>query len=113
MSRVFAFVAAIAAAVGMFGFAPGAAQAHGDVVPFAPGYRSGTIVVVTHERRLYFTLGNGTAVSYPVGVGRAGQQWSGTSAINGKYIQPAWEPPPDIRRENPRLPLMIPGGSPH
>src|SRR5579871_967700 len=112
MRKFLAFVAAIAAVIAMFGLAP-RAQAHGDVVAFGAGYRSGTIVVVTHERRLYFTLGNGTAVSYPVGVGRAGQQWSGTSAINGKYIQPAWEPPPDIRRENPRLPLMIPGGSPH
>ena len=110
MRKVFAFAAAIAAAVAMSG---GAAQAHGDVVPFAAGYRPGTIVVVTRERRLYFTLGNGSAVAYPVGVGRAGMQWSGTSTIDGKYIQPAWEPPPDILRENPKLPLMIPGGSPH
>jgi len=113
MRKVFAFAAALAAAVAVFGLAPGAAQAHGDMVPFSAGYRPGTIVVMTRERRLYFTLGNGSAISYPVGVGRAGMQWSGTSAIDGKYIQPAWEPPADIRRENPKLPPMIPGGSPH
>ena len=113
MRKGFAFAAVLAAAVAMFGLAPGSAQAHGDMVAFGAGYRAGTIVVVTHERRLYFTLGNGSAVSYPVGVGRAGQQWAGTSAINAKYIEPAWEPPPDIRRENPKLPLVIPGGSPH
>src|SRR5580704_6871789 len=111
MRKRFGFAAVVAAA--RFGLAPGAARAHGDMVAFGAGYRAGTIVVVTHERRLYFTLGNGSAVSYPVGVGRAGQQWAGTSAINAKYIEPAWEPPPDIRRENPKLPLVIPGGSPH
>jgi lipoprotein-anchoring transpeptidase ErfK/SrfK len=113
MRKVLAFAAALAAAVAVFGLAPGAAEAHGDMVAFSAGYRPGTIVVMTRERRLYFTLGNGTAISYPVGVGRAGMQWSGTSTIDGKYIQPAWEPPPDIRRENPKLPPMIPGGSPH
>ena len=30
-----------------------------------------------------------------------------------QICQPAWAPPPDIRRENPRLPPLIPGGSPH
>jgi lipoprotein-anchoring transpeptidase ErfK/SrfK len=113
MRKRFGFAAVVAAAIATFGLAPGAARAHGDMVAFNAGYRAGTIVVVTHERRLYFTLGNGAAVSYSVGVGRAGQQWAGTSAIDGKYIQPAWEPPPDIRRENPKLPLVIPGGSPH
>ena len=38
----------------------------------------------TGERRLYYVLGNGKAVHYPVGVGRAGKQWTGTSMINGK-----------------------------
>ena len=89
MRKVFAFAAAVAAAVAVFGLAPGAAQAHGDMVPCSAGYRPGTIVVATRERRLYFTLGNGSAISYPVGVGRAGMQWSGASTIDGKYIQPA------------------------
>jgi lipoprotein-anchoring transpeptidase ErfK/SrfK len=40
-------------------------------------------------------------------------QWAGTSIINGKYIEPAWAPPESIRRENPRLPDVIPSGSPH
>jgi lipoprotein-anchoring transpeptidase ErfK/SrfK len=113
MRKVFAFAAAFAAAIATFALAPGAAQAHGDMVAFSAGYQPGTIVVVTRQRRLYFTLGNGSAISYPVGVGRAGMQWSGTSKIDGKYVQPAWEPPPDIRAENPKLPPMIPGGSPH
>jgi lipoprotein-anchoring transpeptidase ErfK/SrfK len=79
----------------------------------ATGYAPGTIVVHTNERRLYFYLPGGKALRYPVGVGRAGMQWSGTSFINGKYLNPAWSPPADVRRDKPGLPAVIPGGSPH
>jgi lipoprotein-anchoring transpeptidase ErfK/SrfK len=76
------------------------------------GYSPGTIVVKTRERRLYYVLGDGRALRYPVGVGRRDKQWYGQSAISGKYIKPAWSPPAEIRRDNPRLPYVIPGGSP-
>jgi lipoprotein-anchoring transpeptidase ErfK/SrfK len=79
----------------------------------ASGYAPGTIVIHTHERRLYYYLPGGIALRYPVGVGRAGMQWSGTAFVNGKYLNPAWAPPADIRREDPDLPAVIPGGSPH
>jgi lipoprotein-anchoring transpeptidase ErfK/SrfK len=78
----------------------------------ATGYAPGTIVIHTNERRLYYYLSGGKALRYLVGVGRAGKQWSGTSFINGKYLNPAWAPPKDIRREKPDLPAVIPGGSP-
>src|SRR6266436_5139180 len=70
----------------------------------ASGYAAGTIVVHTHERRLYYYLAGGKALRYSVGVGRAGKQWSGTAVINGKYLNPAWTPPEDIRRDKPELP---------
>jgi lipoprotein-anchoring transpeptidase ErfK/SrfK len=93
------------------------ARAQGDVVAMAgklaDGYAPGTIVIRTKERALYLVLGGGEAIRYPVGVGRAGMQWSGTSRIDAKYVSPAWAPPPDIKREDPRLPDVIPGGSPH
>jgi lipoprotein-anchoring transpeptidase ErfK/SrfK len=73
----------------------------------------GTIIVRTSERRLYYILGNGRAIRYPVGVGRAGMQWSGRSSIRGMYIKPAWSPPAAVRRDNPRLPNYIPGGAPN
>lgn len=76
------------------------------------GYPTGTIVVKTNQRRLYLVVSEGRAIAYPVGVGKAGQQWSGTAYINGKYIKPAWSPPADIARANPRLPKVIEGGSP-
>ena len=77
------------------------------------GYPAGTIVVKTHERSLYFSLGDGRALRYPVGVGRAGMTWTGEAYIDGKFIRPAWSPPDMIRQENPRIPDVIPSGSPH
>ena len=83
-----------------------------DVVGFS-GYAPGTIVVKTHERRLYFVLDSAHALRFPVGVGRAGMAWTGDAHVEGKFIRPAWEAPPSIRRENPHLPRVIPGGAPN
>ena len=83
-----------------------------DIVQFDNSYSAGTVVVVTHQRRLYYVLGNGQALSYPVGVGRAGKQWAGVSRIDGKYVRPAWSPPREVKRDKPSLPDVIPGGSP-
>ena len=108
--RKFGFAATLAAVV----LSGAAAQAR-DVVTFntPTSYSAGTIVVRTGERRLYLVLGNGEAIRYPVGVGRAGKQWAGVSRIDGKYVNPAWAPPPEVRRDKPSLPDVIPGGSPH
>ena len=57
-------------------------------------------------------LGNGKAVRYPVGVGRAGKQWTGTAYINSKQLRPAWSPPAEVKRDKPSLPNVIAGGSP-
>jgi lipoprotein-anchoring transpeptidase ErfK/SrfK len=91
---------------------PGPARAH-DIVAFAEGAPSGTVVVRTGERRLYFVLGNGQAIRYPVGVGRPGKQWAGHTFIDGKYLHPAWTPPREVRRDKPQLPDVIPGGAPN
>jgi lipoprotein-anchoring transpeptidase ErfK/SrfK len=88
-------------------------QARGTAVSFKSSYSPGTIVVVQHERRLYLVTEEGRALRYPVGVGRAGMRWTGVSRIEGKYIKPAWSPPPDIARAEPNLPKVIAGGSPH
>jgi lipoprotein-anchoring transpeptidase ErfK/SrfK len=83
-----------------------------DVVPMA-GFQPGTIVVKTTERRLYYMIDSAHALRFPVGVGRNGMRWSGTARVEGKYVRPAWAPPDSIRRENPRLPKIIPGGAPN
>ena len=83
-----------------------------DIVRFS-GYSEGTIVIKTHQRRLYYVIGSGKAIRYPVGVGRRGMAWQGTAFIDGKYIKPGWSAPESIRKDYSRLPAVVPGGSPH
>src|SRR6516225_3606663 len=103
-------LAAYPAAILLAATMPQLAQAR-ELVGFSDAYSSGTVVVRTSERSLYYVLGNGQAVRYPVGVGRAGKQWSGTAMINGKYLRPAWTPPAEIKHDKPNLPSVIPSGS--
>ena len=104
---------ALAATIGAGVLMSSAAEARPEMVGIRGDYTPGTIVVKTNERRLYLILDQGRAVRYPVGVGRAGKQWAGTTRVDGKYVRPAWSPPSEIRRDKPSLPNVIPGGSPH
>jgi lipoprotein-anchoring transpeptidase ErfK/SrfK len=88
---------------------PSPSQA-GSTVRFS-GYSPGTIVIKTNQRRLYYVIGEGKAISYPVGVGRRGMAWTGTAFIDGKYIKPGWSAPESIRKDYRRLPTIVPGGS--
>jgi lipoprotein-anchoring transpeptidase ErfK/SrfK len=76
------------------------------------GYPAGTVVIKTNERRLYYVISEGQALRYPVGVGKAGMAWAGTTSIDGKYIKPAWQAPESIRKDYTRLPPVVPGDSP-
>lgn len=105
--------AALTAILSIGALAPKAALASGSIVGTKETFMPGTIVVRTGERALYYYVGMGQAIRYPVGVGRVGKQWAGTSFINGKYRSPAWSPPAEIRHDKPSLPAVIPGGSPH
>jgi lipoprotein-anchoring transpeptidase ErfK/SrfK len=89
----------------------GAATAR-EVVSFDAAAEPGTIIVRTAQRRLYLVVDRGTAIRYPVAVGRAGKQWYGRVVVDGKHLKPAWVPPPDVRADNPKLPAIIPGGDP-
>jgi lipoprotein-anchoring transpeptidase ErfK/SrfK len=108
--RAARFLVAAISLAGVVLAAPQAVSAR-QVVDFK-GYTPGTIVVKTSERRLYYTMMNGKAVRYRVGVGKAGKAWTGNAFITGKFRNPAWSPPADVKRDNPRLPEVIPGGSP-
>ena len=90
--------------------AGGAAEAR-ETVAFDPAISPGTIVVHSSERRLYLVTDFGSAIRYPVAVGRVGKQWAGTAAIAGKYVNPDWSPPDEIKHDNPRLPNVIKGGT--
>jgi len=110
MSMKIAVALAAAIAVGALGTT--SASAGSDVVGYHGDYSPGTIVVKTGERRLYYVLDEGHAVRYPVGVGKYGKQWAGTTQIDGKYLHPAWSPPAELKRDKPHMPDVIPGGSP-
>jgi lipoprotein-anchoring transpeptidase ErfK/SrfK len=90
---------------------PVAASAAPSVVAFPAGYQAGTILVRTSERRLYFVIGAGKALRYPVGVGKAGKQWAGAVRIVAKFIKPAWKPPADVKRDHPSIPDYVAGGT--
>ena len=85
-----------------------------QTVAFESGLKPGSIVVRTAQRRLYFILGGGKAISYPVGVGRDGFTWSGTNRVTRKATWPDWRPPPVmIAREHAKghmIPDFMPGG---
>jgi len=86
------------------------AFARAETVGFS-GYQAGTIVVKTGERRLYYVTDSGRAMRFPVGVGKSGWAWHGRAHIEGKYLAPAWSPPPVLwNKAGP--PPVIPGGSP-
>jgi lipoprotein-anchoring transpeptidase ErfK/SrfK len=103
---------AVATLIGAGLLAAPRAEARPDMVAFRGDYSPGTIVVKTNERRLYLIVEQGQAVRYPVGVGKAGKQWAGVTRIDGKYRNPAWSPPREVKRDVPRIPDVIPGGSP-
>ena len=75
-------------------------------------YPAGTVVISKHERRLYLLLGDGTALRYPIAVGMSGKAWLGWAKIEGKYVEPAWAPPAEVKRDHPEL-HYVSGGSPH
>jgi lipoprotein-anchoring transpeptidase ErfK/SrfK len=104
---------ALAATIGVGVLMSSAAQARPEMVGLhADNYSPGTIVVKTNERRLYLILDSGHAMRYPVGVGRSGKQWAGTTRIDGKYRNPAWSPPAEVKHDKPNMPNVIAGGTP-
>jgi lipoprotein-anchoring transpeptidase ErfK/SrfK len=105
------YAVAVGLLVGAAPLALSSAQAR-DIVPFVEAVAPGTIVVRTAERRLYFVRGDGTATRYRVAVGKPSKQWFGEARIDGKHVRPAWGPPAEVKRDNPRLPDVIPGGAP-
>lgn len=78
-----------------------------------PGIAPGTLVVRHGERALYLPLGDGRALRYRVALGKPGKQWFGEAYVDGKYIEPAWSPPDEVKRDLPHLPDVIEGGAPN
>jgi lipoprotein-anchoring transpeptidase ErfK/SrfK len=85
-----------------------------EIIRYRTHERPGTIIIDTSKRKLFYVMKNGKAISYGVGVGRRGFQWSGTARIGRKSEWPGWHPPKEMiereRRNGRELPEYMPGG---
>ena len=102
-----------AQAQGLFEFLWGGGQEWGggkQTVAFEPKYTPGQIIVSFGDRRLYLITKAGQAISYPIAVPREQSRWQGATTVTDKRVNPAWRPTPEMLRENPKLPLWVPGG---
>ena len=71
---------------------------------------AGTIVIDTPNKFLYLVEGNGRAMRYGIGVGRAGFTWTGVKTITAKREWPDWTPPAEMIARRPDLPRHMEGG---
>lgn len=74
-----------------------------QVVNYTGPEVGGTVVVDPGNRFLYLVRGDGTALRYGVGVGRAGFGWNGDAVIQYKRQWPKWTPPADMIARQPEL----------
>jgi lipoprotein-anchoring transpeptidase ErfK/SrfK len=72
-------------------------------------YAKGDIVIVNHERSLYFVEEPGHAIRYPVAIGKLDDQWEGVETITAKRENPQWFPSEDIQWEMGVPPTVPPG----
>jgi lipoprotein-anchoring transpeptidase ErfK/SrfK len=86
-------------------------KTNGQLVDFEGEFERGTIVVRTLEKKLYYVLGDGQAMMYPVAVGKPVFQWSGNLWVSSKAAHPTWRPTARMRRENPGLPESVGPGA--
>lgn len=66
------------------------------------GYKPGTIVIDTSERRLYLVESSTKARRYAIAVGRDGLQFKGTVRVGDKQEWPRWIPTLDMQKREPK-----------
>ncbi|XWN33053.1 MAG: L,D-transpeptidase [Devosia sp.] len=72
-------------------------------VPNPTGESPGTVVVDTGTFYLYWTMTDGRAMRYGVGLGREGFEWNGNARIPFKREWPTWTPPAEMIAREPEL----------
>lgn len=80
-------------------------------VAYVTPHAAGTVVVDTPARRAYYILGNGRAIRYGVGVGRAGLALAGNAYVGRKAEWPTWTPTENMQRREERY-RKLAGGMP-
>ncbi len=88
---------------------PAIAPSTPPVVKFS-GYGTGTVVIDTAGKSLYYVLSSSTAYKYPISVGRVGFTWTGTQKISRVASWPDWRPPQEMKERVPGLPDVMTGG---
>lgn len=83
-----------------------------EQVTYAGDEAPGTIVVDVYSRKLYLVEEGGTAMRYPIAVGREGLSFRGTGVIGRKAEWPAWQPTANMVRTRPDLYAAYAGGLP-
>ena len=83
-----------------------------EEVAYAGVERPGTIVVDVYSRKLYLVGEAGTAMRYPIAVGREGISFRGTGTIGRKAEWPSWQPTANMVRTRPDLYAAYAGGLP-
>lgn len=82
-------------------------------VAYETAHPAGTVIVDTPARRAYYVLGNGRAIRYGVGVGRAGLALAGNAYVGRKAEWPSWTPTLNMQRREERYRKLaggVPGG---
>jgi len=98
--RTVATVLAVALAI----LAGTQAHAASKIVRFTADYEPGSIVIVNNQRKLYYVLGKGRAIRYPVAVGERDELWTGKISVHEKRKNPTWRHPDGEQ--------MVEGGAP-
>ncbi len=83
-----------------------------QLVPNMTGEWPGTVVVDTPNRFLYWTMEDGQAMRYGVGIGRDGFAWGGKAKIAYKREWPRWTPPSEMIERQPELEIYRHGMEP-
>jgi len=83
-----------------------------EVVQFSPRHEPRQVIVSFGDRKLYWVYKRGSAISYPIAIPRQQSRWAGVTVVSSKRVNPPWTPTPEMRRENPKLPVHVPGGHP-
>lgn len=110
MGKLGNYIAAASLATAIMALASAGQASAREVVAVDGSFQAGTIVVKTSERKLYYVIGGGQAVRYSVAVGRPGKEWSGSTHVARKEVNPVWQPPEEVRRDKPSLPYLVPPG---
>jgi hypothetical protein len=83
-----------------------------EQVAYAGSEAPGTIVVDIYSRKLYLVEEGGTAMRYPIAVGREGLSFKGTGVIGRKAEWPSWQPTANMVRTRPDLYAAYAAGLP-